>query len=415
MTFRGTMAVVVFVHLLAGCASSPRWQTTRQPDAMDAARLLASDTLGLRRDVRPDEMPRVPMRTRLRPCCAFGSGLRVRVGLLKIPGFSIHNIRSPEQIGHHNYDAGQIGQDIAKASERNGLVYTCRGGFVDTAHVRDYADWTLFLATRIGRLLETGGEIELPAGEGGQRRFVLKPVDAEFVRIIGRRNLTASLAVWAGFQMSIWHEIATWYGWASFEAFSERASAFSPEDLYSNLLGAKLAGPIISSGNDLSEDLFDDAIDVWFEQSLRFLGAVSADRGEAAMAAVDQHWWDSGARLPDPNLVLRRSLQMGPRIEPWLVPDRLLSTQEADRLAQDCGSDRDPHVLRNPSRIPGLEFSDVITLEIDLDEAFRSHPQLQNYAPQVRSLDFPALIEQIRSEVLAEFGPRADMPTLDEP
>ena len=84
--------------------------------------------------------------------------------------------------------------------------------------------------------------------------------------------------------------------------------------------GAGYLQPEIGPGKDdrlpSSEDLFDDAIDSWFEQSLGFLGGVSADRGEAAMAAVDQHWWDSNARLPDPNLVLRRSLQIGPRIEP---------------------------------------------------------------------------------------------------
>ena len=76
-----------------------------------------------------------------------------------------------------------------------------------------------------------------------------RSVDSETIAVFGRRNLTASLAIWAGYQLSLWHEIATWYGWASFEAFPERASAFSPEDLYSNLLGAKLVGPIISSGN----------------------------------------------------------------------------------------------------------------------------------------------------------------------
>ena len=405
--------LVVLLLAWTGCASSSRWQTTRQPDVSDAAHLLASDTLGLRRDVRPNEMPNVPIRKRLRPCCAFGSGLRVRLGLLKIPGFSIDNIRSPDQIGHHEYDAGQVGKDVFEGNERNGLVYTCRGGFIDTAHVRDYADWTLFLATRIGRLLETGGVIEMPSGEGGQRTFVLKPVDAEFVRIVGRRNLTASLAVWAGFQLSIWHEIATWYGWASFDVFSERASAFSPEDLYSNLLGAKLAGPIISSGNDLSEDLFDRAIDAWLERSLEFLGGVPADAGEGVMAAVDQQWWDSNARLPDPNLVLRRNLQIGARIEPWLVPKGRLAAADAKRLEHECGGDRDPHVLRNPSRIPGLEFAEVLALEIDLDRGFRTKPELERFSPRARSQDFPALLEQIRTEMRAEFGPLADTPAFD--
>jgi len=246
----------VLMLLVAGCVNTQRWQTIRQPDALDAAALLASDSLGLQRDQRPEEVPIVPIRERLRPCCAFGSNLRVRVGVLNIPGLSIRNIRSPDQLGHHNYDAGQRGKDVNEGSEHNGLVYSRRGGFIDIAHVRDYADWTLYLATRIGRQLETGGAIDLPDNEGGHRRFVLQPIDPEFVKIVGRRNLTASLAVAAGFQLSIWHEIATWYGWSWVSTFPETASAFSPEDLYSNILGTKIAMVIAHRQMTVSEHVF---------------------------------------------------------------------------------------------------------------------------------------------------------------
>ena len=58
--------------------------------------------------------------------------------------------------------------DPAFDREHNGLVYTCRGGFIDTAHVRDYADWAIFLVAQIARLAETGGVVELP-DEGGRR------------------------------------------------------------------------------------------------------------------------------------------------------------------------------------------------------------------------------------------------------
>lgn len=409
---RSAVAGLLILSVI-GCAGTSRWQTTRHPDIMDAAALLASDTQGLLRDERPDEMPLVPVRTRLRPCCAFGTGLRVRVGAIKIPGFAIDNIRSPDRIGTHTYDAGQRGQEVIHASERNGLVYTCRGGFIDIAHVRDYADWTLYLATQIGRKLETGGVIELPDPEGGQRRFLLQPVDPKLIRIVGRRKLTASLAVWAGFQLSLWHEIATWYGWSNFGLFSERASAFSPDDLYSNLLGAKIVGPIISARNDLSEALFNRAIDGWLEQTLHFLGAVPQDTGEAAMASVDGYWWDSAARLPDPNLVLRRSLQLGARIEPWLVPARSKGPELNRTLLKECDGNLEPHILLNPSRIPDLAFESVLKLEIDLDDSLERKPALRKYEGRVDQSQFPALLEQIRGEARAEFGDLAVSPATD--
>ncbi len=398
--------------LLVGCTSTPRWEMTRQPNLLDAAEILGTSQLGLERDERAEEVPHVPVRTKLRPCCAFGSGLRVRVGSVALLGLSIDNIRSPDELGRHRYDAGRFGQSFSEGTERNGLIYTCRGGFIDTAHVRDYADWTLYLATEVGRRLETGGVVEIPGSEAGMRRIRIEPIDPALVQALGRRQITASLAVWMGFQLSIWHEIATWYGWASYEIFSERASAFSPEDLYSNLLGAKLAGPIITSGNDLSEDVFNAAVDAWFTQSLGFLGGLPADLGEAAMTAVDQTWWDSKARLPDPRLVLRRNIQNGLKILPWVVPLEAFSERDAERVRESCGNEVAAHPLRQPTRIPGLDYAKVLSLEIVIDREFGGLPAFRDRDGLVTNADFAAILDRIRREAKAEFGDLADSPAL---
>ena len=329
---------------------------------------------------------------------------------MKIPGFEIRNILSPDAIGPHTYDA-----DLRSSNEGNGLVYTCRGGFIDTAHVRDYADWTLFLASRINRMLETGGSIYLPPGEGGRRRVVLEPIPRDQIEILGRRQISAALAVWMGFQLSVWHEIATWYGWSDFGAFSERGSAFSPDDLYSNLLGAKIAGPIITSRNDLTDELFNRTVDSWLKETIGFLGGVPADLGEAAMAAVDRHWWDSRVQRPDAELVLRRSIQSGRQIAPWVVPTAAFAGSKVEELEQICQGDTQPHALRYPSRIPGLDFVDVLELEIELDESFQMKIGLQNYNGTVRSGDFHEILEEIRGEARREFGPLVDSPDFDNP
>ena len=72
--------------------------------------------------------------------------------------------------------------------------------------------------------------------------MVIKPVDPEIVAAHGRRAVAVPLAQWIAFQLSTWHEIATWFGWSALSIFPEEASAFSPEDLYSNLLGIRIAG-----------------------------------------------------------------------------------------------------------------------------------------------------------------------------
>ena len=61
---------------------------------------------------------------------------------------------TPERLGRHVYDAGFLGRGAGQevvALERNGLIYTCRGGFIDTAHVLWFVLFTflfLFLTWR---------------------------------------------------------------------------------------------------------------------------------------------------------------------------------------------------------------------------------------------------------------------------
>lgn len=403
---RPLAASISLVLVVVGCASAPRWQATRSPDALDAAALLTAEASTYARGERPEEIPIVPARRRLRPCCGFGSSLRVQVGAVKIPAVSIGNIRSADDIGRHTYDAGRNAQDQIIGSERNGLVYTCRGGFIDTAHVRDYADWTLFFATRFARHLETGTRFALPDSEGGTRTITLSPIDPELIAAVGRREVASALAVWTAFRLSVWHEIATWYGWSSLPLFPERASAFSPEDLYSNLLGAKLASAIVNARNDLSEPLFNDAMDAWFSQALDFLGAMPSDSGEDAIGAVDGVWWDSSVRLPDPRLVMRRHLDLGLHQRPWLVPPPVAPTS----IERACGPDVRPHPLRNPVRLYDLVFAETVRIEVALDPDLTNHPALAAFAGALDDRDFLDLVETIRGAAREELGEYADSP-----
>jgi len=166
-------------------------------------------------------------------------------------------------------EATKEGRGIV-TDEKSGILYTCRGGFIDIAHVRDNADRTFYLAAQIGRLPATGGTVSL-ADEGAERRIVVRPLDARLVRKYGIREVVTGLAEWLDFQLSIWHEIATWYRWSS-TAFSEQASAFSPEDLYSNLLGLKIAGAVLRRQAAPTEAEYDRHVTAILNDALRKLG-----------------------------------------------------------------------------------------------------------------------------------------------
>ena len=117
---------------LSACVTAPRWQIQHKVTPELVARTL--DEPGHVAD-RPEDVPEFPVRVQLRPCCAFGTELQASVGPIPVPFFSIENITSVDELGPHMYDSGAFsvqGSSTKNAfsSEKNGLIYTCRGGFI---------------------------------------------------------------------------------------------------------------------------------------------------------------------------------------------------------------------------------------------------------------------------------------------
>ena len=97
------------VLLALGCAEPQRWQVREQPTTAEAGLLLQRvDPQALRREYASTEVPRVPVRERLRPCCAFGMDLGTRLGRVPVPAYSIGNIRGRDEVGPHTYDSGVL-------------------------------------------------------------------------------------------------------------------------------------------------------------------------------------------------------------------------------------------------------------------------------------------------------------------
>jgi hypothetical protein len=407
----------LLVSLLA-CAPAPRWVASPVPTREEVEILLETGSAAKlpAQTITVSEIPDVPVRGNLRPCCAFGSELRASIaGLVPIPGYRIPNLLGPEDVGPHRYDSGAFtATSDGRANpgfdaERNGLVYTCRGGFIDTAHVRDYVDWAIYFAAQIGRRAAEGGEIALP-DEGGKRRVVVRALPAEMIERFGFRESVTALAQWVSFQASIWHEIATWFGWASVTGFSERASAFSPEDIYSNMLGSKLMLAIVARRAASSEPLYNRAVDGWFARALELLGAVPADLGNEVTRALDGLWWDATRRVPDPGLVQRRYFEIGHPVRPWLAPASALPDAVKRALYAACGGTPDPVVFANSPRVRGVDLAEWVSLEIEVDDALAQQEPFATRGRRLTQRDFPEIVAVVREQARVEFGPRADRP-----
>lgn len=233
----------------------------------------------------------------IRTCCAFGSD----VGIVGIPFFRYTEVTSIDEIGKHAY--------LGDRDERNGILYTCKGGFVDLGHLRDQADWTAYMHYMITH--HKGEKITIKLGrEGGVKRLTLMVPDTisndDAVRLAGR----------IAYDLSVWHEIATWYGVSAVPLVPERYSAFSIEDDYSNLLGVNLSMKAIKS-----DQPYEEAMTGVLAQTLDNLGVVSSEKETLdAMEQVENEWWTRDKKLPSRKILMVRDISTYTGASPRLVP-----------------------------------------------------------------------------------------------
>ena len=239
-----------------------------------------------------------------RPCCAFGDRFNPS-------GLVDKNVVEQGDLELHSYEK------LGRLFEKNGLIYTCLGGFVDTAHVRDVADMTGFLAAHAKFRLSTGGSVDV-SPDHGTIRVVFKPQGS-----VPSNDLAIAVAQSAAYELSVWHEVATWYD--SVGDLPERLSAFSPEDNYSNLLGTYIgAAAIKQDSQSFNKGVVDSMLGYMIT-----LGARSKAETLAALEKVHGLWWNraqlgSGIAPVDPLYLKRRHLDAFGTVKPWIVNDPAL-------------------------------------------------------------------------------------------
>ncbi|EBF9198800.1 DUF4056 domain-containing protein [Salmonella enterica] len=273
-------------------------------------------------------MPPLPEPAGLRPCCAFGYNLHVKVLNIPVPFWQLNNIVMAGNLGRHRYNdnfLSGLSSLVGFGCERNGIIYTSHGGFIDTAHVRDSADMTVFLFTHL--LPELGQAFILsPEDELAQRRIVFSSFTPPSTP--GERYaLAAWMAAHIAFQLAAWHEIAQWYGYESVPGFPEDISAFSPEDLYSNLLGTRLAVSLILDGQTATLGMYNAAMQTALNQALNQLGGRPENITRFHFDMLDGVWWNSLRRVPEKFLVLRRNYDVSDSRTPTRVPGEQASQQ----------------------------------------------------------------------------------------
>lgn len=232
--------------------------------------------------------------------------------------FPITQFIDPNHFGTHSY-----GQPHPK--EKNGVVYTCKGGFLDVSHLRAATDWTVYLTFKI--LNEPQG-FDLPE-ELGSLRLDFKNIDELSLEEV------ATMSQKIAYERLLWHEIVSWYYHGPNHLNSEQQSAFTPEDTYSNLLGTVIGKNVALRILTLQEDLtYEQIATEEINKMVATLQPLSIEACIKAYDKVDRYkqlqlpakqrnadvWWDSNIIFRDQRYVFKRYMNIGPVLEPWLVP-----------------------------------------------------------------------------------------------
>lgn len=243
--------------------------------------------------------------------CSACSGPRARLGYIPTNTFAV-TFADPQNIGPHGYRYSFF--------EKSGILYTCNGGHLDLDHVRGAADQTRYRIEQIRKMLTAGRQtlnFSL-AGERSEHRVRLT-YPADWNTRSDKQAVIDEIAFSAGpyfaYSATVWHEIITWFGARFMLIEPEFNSAFSWEDLYSNVLGIHLA---LEALHDTSHD-YDQAMTLAIDRALKRLNVQPRSVAIAASDSVRGTWY-TGNLVPD---VKMRNFDIGidGSVTPTLVPN----------------------------------------------------------------------------------------------
>lgn len=238
---------------------------------------------------------------------------RPRMGTLPTPPPGPRFL-DPDNLGKHSYHFSPF--------EKNGIVYTCKAGHLDITHIRWAADHTKYLVKRTREtLMKKGvGFTFVFALEASRHKAKFRyPENWDDLSREEKKRIANEISLQIGpylaFNATLWHEIITWFD-VHFIGFEpEFNSSFSWEDVYSNLLGTKLAVEALKDTNHK----YDEAMALVIDRELKRLGVRSKRTAINASEKMRGKWF-TGILLVD---ITRKNIDIGlddGSITPVLVP-----------------------------------------------------------------------------------------------
>jgi len=325
---------------------------------------------------------------------------RSRVGRYAAATIGGASFADPDNLGTHGYGSGR--------KESNGIVYTCRGGHIDIAHVRKAVDWAAYLTART-RVTIAKGDVQFsfrppePA-----RAFVALRYPENWAQLTPEerdrtgREVSVAVGQYVAFSGLIWHEMLTWFGYSAVAIYPDFPSAFAWEDIYSDLLGTRIGAAALRD----KDRPFDVAVTSILNEELRRLGVESQKTAVRASREVRDRWY-SGDFLFLVNMK-KRNLDVGlddGLVTPWLVPDF------------DPCPEAEPRALPVPTLEVVTKHGFELTFEIE-PRVLQSgkilsvaYPDPERRGQRIEpAVHFPLLMEHIMRDAIKRYGPEVNVP-----
>lgn len=320
---------------------------------------------------------------RLRPSPYFGS----------IPGVSYASI---ENLGKHDYNHF--------LGENNAMIYTAKAGYIDLGHLRESADRARYLFEICRENIRNSKthfsfEVIEPAVYHVTLEYPDKWTrlpDDEKRRIA--QDVALDLGQYFAYLSTVWHEIVTWYGYASTGLLSEKSSSFSWEDSYSDVLGTKLGAMALRE----KSKSYNEAMRGLIIRELSQLDPQPVETAKKATQTISGKWFSG--RYPFLTMK-RRNFDVGfddGFVSPFRVPGI-------------C--DKAPQVRCSVPLLDSVERSGfIMRLTMTPKESERKHI-LEIIKPDDGTTlqpqkDFPRIIDHIRKLAIRENGKNVDKPVL---
>lgn len=316
------------------------------------------------------------------------------LSFFRFPIFPITDFINPNKFGFHSY-----GQPNRK--EKNGSIYTCKGGFMDISHIRCAADWTVYLTFKI---ITDSHDFDLPT-EAGTLELHFQNLDKLSLEDVA--SMTQKIA----YERLLWHEIASWHYHPPNHLTSEQQSAFTPEDVYSNFLGTLIGNNIaLRILNNLDTLSYSQIATEEIRKMVTSLNPMTTKKRSAqAYDIVDRNkqlklpsakrntdiWYDSKIVFTDQRYMFKRDMDIGPTLEPWLVP-------QSKRLK--CPAHPEAKILQVPQQTKaGFSFYNYYEFTISPDSSLfyakSSGKELHHPFEPFSTRRMDTIVNQIKTEM----------------